>query len=142
MTEPVNRTPLIVGFLIAGSVLLGLSLFKQRADERHARPLPVLDIVAGTSRNTQDSAVVRFVTDGALALHHNGWMADNLHPHLQLGTVPLMAGAQDIFHIAADTFGWRVRPGRTGDIEIHLFWANLSHVPVGDSASAILRIEQ
>ena len=138
MTER-SRTPLIIGFLLGGMVLLGLSMFKHYVNTKPAEQLPTLRPIE-IAVQASDSPFVRFVTDGDLKLHHDGWMAGNLHPHIKLGGVDLMAGPTDIRVVNADTFAWRIPSQPPGDHPILMFWADMRHAPVGDSVAATLRI--
>jgi hypothetical protein len=134
---PRARTGVIIGFLIAGAALIGISIFAQSIRKGAETVVPPRVILTDTiDANARDS--VRFVTPARLSLGSMGWAADGLHPHLRLDSVDLMAGASDIARIAGDTFVWVLPPQSTGVHSVTLFWADMSHRPVGDSVHGTL----
>ncbi len=127
-----SRKAAIIGFLIAGAALLGLSMFAQSHRTAATVDVPRRDVV-DVVLAPDGSVVLRFRTPAPLALTSMGWVAGNLHLHALVDSVTRMAGAADLAHVAADTFQWTLPPLDAGAHEVSLFWADMDHRDIGDS---------
>ena len=140
-TEPRDRprTGIILGFLLGGAFLIGLSMFANGRRGIEAKPVPAREII---TRDTTVANPVRlvFVTPAALTFTHMGWMADDMHLHVIVDSVDIMAGEREIQPIAGDTFAWTLPPVAAGTHRIRLFWSDARHAPVGDTTVATLTV--
>ena len=142
MTEtPDPRTRLILGFLIGGAILVGVSMFASGTRGSEDVTVPARDII---TRDTAVANPVRLVfrTDPPLALTPMGWMAGDMHLHVLVDSVPLMAGAQDIEALPGGGFAWTLPPIAPGTHNIRLFWSDERHAPLGDTTTASLTVLQ
>jgi hypothetical protein len=133
------RRAAIIGFLLAGAILLGVSFFAQVL--RNAPPVtaPVLRIV--DSSQPADRGRLRFVTPAQLTATPMGWTAGDLHLHALVDTTLLMPGPAQLAHVAADTFAWTLPPMSPGTHVVQLFWADLSHRAAGDSVRLSIHVD-
>jgi hypothetical protein len=125
--------------MIAGAVLMGLSFFAQAERNAPAITAPPRRILTDSAA-TANPVRLRFVTPASLELTQMGWMAGDLHLHAGIDGLEIMAGVEDLAHVAADTFVWRLPDPSVGDHVVKLYWADLSHRPVGDSVSSTIRV--
>jgi hypothetical protein len=133
MTEtPPSRKAAIIGFLIAGAVLLGLSLFAQRIRTAPAASVPVMEALTD-SAPAGLPLQLRIVTPAHLSIGSMGWAAEGLHPHVLVDTTSIMAAPSDLRHVAADTFLWTLPALPAGTHILQLYWADMGHRAVGDS---------
>ena len=133
------RTGLILGFLLGGAALIGVSLFANRMRGIEPPPAPAREII--TRDTTVSNPVELFFRSAApLELTHTGWMADDMHLHVIVDSVDIMAGAQDIRHVGEDTFAWKLPAVPPGMHEIRLFWSDARHAPYGDTTRASLTV--
>ena len=138
-TESGPRTPLILGFLIGGAVLIGLSMFANGKRGSAPAAVPHREIIVPDTA-VMNPVVLRFRTPADLQLTHMGWMADDMHLHVVTDSVDLMPGAEDLTPMAGDTFAWRLPPMSAGEHYIRLFWSDERHVPRGDTTVALIRV--
>lgn len=130
MTESAapGRTPAIIGFLIAGAVLLGASFFVSTLDDASLGDVPPLTILSPAPGDSVSNPVsVTFRTTAALRLDPAmGWSADDLHLHVMAGGVEIMPAAADI--VVTDTaFTWRLPTLDRGTQSLYLTWAGRNH---------------
>jgi hypothetical protein len=129
MTQPAqNRTPAIIGFLIAGAVILGASFFVSTLPDTSWDGVPPLTISSPASGDSVTNPVtVTFRTTDALELDPGlGWTAGDLHLHAMAGSREIMPAATDI--TAADSvFMWRLPDLDTGTHGLYLTWAGRHH---------------
>ncbi|HSJ15072.1 MAG TPA: hypothetical protein VK939_11695 [Longimicrobiales bacterium] len=133
------RAPVVIGFLLAGGLLLGLGLFADRIRGGPERGLPDLLLVAPARGDTVSGELyVRFQTSAPLALGRMGWAAGDLHPHLLLDGRELMAAAADI-EPTPDGFIWRLPTPEPGEHTLLLTWAGTHHGTLGDTVGRTIR---
>lgn len=123
-----SRTPAIVGFLIAGAVILGASFFVSTLDRDGYDAVPPIAILEPASGDTVAGPVIlTFRTPGALAYDDAmGWMAGELHLHAMVSGQEIMPAAADIAP-GDSVFTWRLPTIPAGDHRIHLTWAGRHH---------------
>jgi hypothetical protein len=128
---PPRRTPAIIGFLVAGAVILGASFFVTSIGTIGGDSyddVPRISITAPASGDTVTNPVtLLFDTPGDLAFDPAmGWMAGDLHLHAMLGSVELMPAAADIA-VAGAAWTWRLPRLDTGTHRLYLTWAGRHH---------------
>lgn len=127
VTPAHSRTPAVIGFLVAGAALLGVSFLASLRNST-GDDVPALEILAPTSGDTVENPVVlEFRT--AVAFGHDpalGWSAGELHLHALIGDREIMPAAADITPGDA-TFAWRLPPLPPGTHHIRLTWAGRQH---------------
>ncbi|MBR9988725.1 MAG: hypothetical protein KFH98_03160 [Gemmatimonadetes bacterium] len=130
MTEtPPNRTPAIIGFLIAGAVILGASFFVSTLGGDVAYddvpPVVILDPASGDS--VSNPVTITFSTPGELRLDPAmGWSAGELHLHVMAGDQELMPAAADIAPLDS-VWTWRLPTLGSGPQRLYLTWAGRHH---------------
>ena len=127
-TSAPNRTPAIIGFLVAGAAILGASFFVSIRSETGYDDVPPVRIVAPASGDTVTNPVtITFRTPGRLHLDPGmGWVAGDLHLHVMAGGVEIMPAAADI--VPGDSlFTWKLPTLATGTIPLYLTWAGRHH---------------
>lgn len=125
---PPSRTPAIIGFLIAGAVILGASFFVSALDGDSYDDIPPISITAPASGDTVTNPVtLAFHTPGELAFDPAmGWLAGDLHLHMMVGSLELMPAAADI--VAVDSaYTWTLPSLDTGTHRLYLTWAGRHH---------------
>ncbi|CAN5784526.1 hypothetical protein BH23GEM10_BH23GEM10_04070 [soil metagenome] len=124
----VNRTPAIVGFLIAGAIILALGFMVGRSDGANDLDgVPELSIRSPQPGDTLANPVaVEFVTPAPLELGPAGWVARDMHLHIMVDDTELMPAAADIRPAGAG-FIWTLPPLETGDRRVYLTWAGRHH---------------
>jgi hypothetical protein len=123
----VNRTPAIIGFLVAGAVILGAGFLAGLRDGSSTAGAPPLHVLAPVDGDTvSNPIVIEFATPAPLRLGTAGWMADDMHLHIMVGDVEHMPAAADLAARDA-TFTWRLPPLPEGSHRIHLTWAGPHH---------------
>jgi hypothetical protein len=133
------RAPIIIGFLAAGALLLGLGMFADRMRSAPEPALPELTLLAPRAGDTVSAPLaVRFHTPAPLALTSMGWTAGDLHPHILLDGRELMAAAADI-ESQPDGFRWRLPTLPPGDHTLLLAWAGMHHGTLGDTVGRTIR---
>ena len=140
MSDPQpSRTPAIIGFLIAGAVILGASFFVSTLDSDGGDDVPPLAIDAPVSGDTLTNPVtIRFRTPGDLAFDSAmGWMAGDLHLHAMVGALEIMPAAADIAG-SDSTFTWRLPPLAAGTHRIYLTWAGRHHGNLRGQADTVV----
>jgi hypothetical protein len=129
MTDPApTRTPAIIGFLMAGAVILGASFFVSTLGDGSNDNVPPLTITAPAPGDTvTNPVIIVFRTPGALEFDPAmGWMAGDLHLHAMVGTREIMPAAADI--VATDSaYTWRLPMLDTGSYRLYLTWAGRHH---------------
>ena len=127
MSAP-SRTPAIIGFLIAGALILGLGFFGNRIGTGGDDALPALRIAAPVDGDSvANPVIIRFTTPADLELHEGmGWMAGELHLHAMVDGAEIMPAAADI-RPSADGWEWRLAPLEAGPRTLHLTWAGRHH---------------
>jgi hypothetical protein len=136
---PPNRTPAIIGFLVAGAVILGASFFVSTRRDDASDDIPTLTIAAPASGDTVENPVtVVFRTPGALTFDPAmGWTAGDLHLHAMVGGLEIMPAAADI--AAADSvYTWRLPTLDTGTHRLYLTWAGRHHGNLRGLADTVL----
>jgi hypothetical protein len=122
-----NRTPAIVGFLIAGALVLGIGFYVGGRERTMGDGVPELTIDWPRSGDTVSNPVaIRFRTEAPLALTERGWTAHDMHLHILAGTLEIMPGATDITR-EGTVFVWRLSSLPPGDHTIVLTWAGRNH---------------
>lgn len=124
----VNRTPAIIGFLIAGAIILALGfLAGQGGGADDLDSVPGLSVIRPQSGDTVANPVaVEFTTPAALELGPAGWVARDLHLHIMVDGRELMPAAADIEPAGAG-FVWILPPLEPGDRRLYLTWAGRHH---------------
>ncbi|HEX2166706.1 MAG TPA: hypothetical protein VHG09_05650 [Longimicrobiales bacterium] len=126
--RPPNRTPAIIGFLIAGGLILGVSFFVTRLDSDSYDDVPPISILAPASGDTVTNPVtIEFRTSADLHFDTAmGWMASDLHLHAIVDSVEIMPAAADI---AAQESGWtwQLPTLGAGNHRLYLTWAGRHH---------------
>ncbi|MEO5510291.1 MAG: hypothetical protein ABIS27_06640 [Longimicrobiales bacterium] len=130
------RKNAIIGFLIAGTVLIGLSIYATTHRNPPAAVAPEILVVGTVVVGTPPHGGVRFVTRAPLKTTPMGWMAGDLHLHALVDTTSLMAGS-NLIRVAGDTLVWSFPSIPPGTHSIRLFWADPRHRPIGDSTRSI-----
>ncbi|MGH7449002.1 MAG: hypothetical protein ACREK1_12225 [Longimicrobiales bacterium] len=129
MTQPAHsRTPAIIGFLIAGAVILGASFFVSTRPGTSYDGVPPLTISSPASGDSVTNPVtVTFRTTDALELDPGlGWTAGDLHLHAIAGSREIMPAAADI--VATDSiYTWRLPDLDSGTHSLYLTWAGRHH---------------
>jgi hypothetical protein len=123
-----NRTPAIIGFLVAGAVILGASFFVSALDRDSYDNVPPISIASPASGDTVTNPLTLvFRTTDELAFDPAmGWMAGDLHLHTIVGSTELMAAAADIV-VTDSAYTWRLPPLDTGAHRLYLTWAGRHH---------------
>lgn len=123
-----SRTPAIIGFLIAGLLVLGLGFFGDRFTAGGDQQLPPLTLVSPRSGDSVANPVMlQFRTPAQLELHSGmGWMAGELHLHAMVDGTEVMPAAADI-RAAGDGWEWQLPPLEPGNRQVHLSWAGRHH---------------
>lgn len=125
---PPNRTPAIIGFLVAGAVILGASFLVTSLggdSQDDVPPITIEEPAAGDT--TANPVTLLFRTSGALEFDSAmGWMADDLHLHAIVGTVEIMPAAADI-EVTDSAYTWRLPALDPGTHRIYLTWAGRHH---------------
>ena len=125
---PPTRTPAIIGFLVAGAVILGASFFVTALDGDAYDDVPPISIAAPASGDTVTNPVMlAFDTEGELEFDPAmGWVASDLHLHAMVGSLELMPAAADI--VATDSaWTWRLPRLEPGTHRLYLTWAGRHH---------------
>jgi hypothetical protein len=123
------RTPAIIGFLIAGAVILVLGFLAslRQAAEPVTAAAPPLYIVAPIHGDTVANPVtIRFHTPADLQLGRAGWTAGDLHLHVMADDREIMPAAADI-SATGTQFDWRLPPLEPGTRRLYLTWAGRDH---------------
>lgn len=145
MTDPQpSRTPAIIGFLIAGALILGASFFVSTLDRDGNDDVPPIAIDAPASGDTLTNPVtIRFRTPGDLAFDSAmGWMAGDLHLHAMAGDREIMPAAVDIAG-ADSAFTWRLPDLDPGTHRIYLTWAGRHHGNLrGQADTVVVHLER
>jgi hypothetical protein len=126
--SPPNRTPAIIGFLIAGAVILGASFLVSTLDGDAFDDVPPLTIAyPATGDTVANPVVIVFRTPGELTFDPAmGWTAGELHLHAMVGGLEVMPAAADI--AAADSaWSWRLPAIGAGTHRVYLTWAGRHH---------------
>lgn len=127
--SPAANTPAIIGFLIAGAVILGLGFLASvwQSDEPVAAAAPPLHIVAPVHGDTVSNPVtIRFHTPADLQLRPSGWTAGDLHLHVMADDREIMPAAADISPTGTQ-FDWQLPPLEPGTRRLYLTWAGRDH---------------
>lgn len=123
-----NRTPAIIGFLVAGALILTfgfLAGLRNGSDDMDG--VPALRVQAPAPGDTVENPVrVLFTTPAPLELGPMGWAASDLHLHIMVDGTEHMPAAGDI-ESADGTFTWTLPPLDPGDRTFHLTWAGRHH---------------
>jgi hypothetical protein len=143
MTDnPPNRTPAIIGFLIAGAVILGASFLVSTLGDGPDDDVPPLTILRPASGDSVTNPVtITFRTPGRLRLDPAmGWSAGELHLHVMAGGQELMPAAADIEPVATDVeqadadiapseaaYIWHLPALPAGTRKLYLTWAGRHH---------------
>ncbi|HEX6309734.1 MAG TPA: hypothetical protein VFZ69_16275 [Longimicrobiales bacterium] len=124
---PPSRAPAIIGFLIAGALLVAASMLADSRDDT-AGDVPALEIVRpATGDSVANPVSLEFRTPAPLHLDDAmGWAADDLHLHAMVGDREVMPAAADI-QPRGDGFLWRLPMLEPGTHRIHLTWAGRHH---------------
>jgi hypothetical protein len=140
MTDPAPpRTPAIIGFLIAGAVILGASFLVTTLGDGSYDDVPPLTITAPAPGDTvTNPVIVVFRTTDALRFDPAmGWLAGELHLHAMVGSLEIMPAAADI--AATDSaYTWRLPPLDTGSHRLYLTWAGRHHGNLRGEADTVL----
>ncbi len=126
MSDVPSRTPAIVGFLLAGALLLAIGFFVSSRTQKSSPPPELRILQPRTGDTVAHPVALSFATPAALRLTRAGWTADELHIHLLLDGNEVMPAAADIS--ASDTsFSWRLPPLQPGSHQVYLTWAARHH---------------
>lgn len=129
MTEASSsRTPAIIGFLIAGAVILAAGFFVSRFGGGSHDDVPALTIISPASGDSVANPVtVTFRTTDALRLDPAmGWTAGDLHLHAMAGGREIMPGAADIV-VTDAAYTWQLPALDAGTQRLYLTWAGRHH---------------
>lgn len=129
--NPPSRTPAIIGFLVAGAVILGASFFVTSIgsiDGASYDDVPPVSITAPASGDTVANPVTLvFETPGELVFDPAmGWVASDLHLHAMVGSLELMPAAADIA-ATGSAWTWRLPQMDAGTHRVYLTWAGRHH---------------
>lgn len=134
-----SNTTAIAGFLIAGTVLLGLGFFARSPRDAIAVSVPAIRIIQPAHGDEVDNPVtVTFTTTSALELTRSGWSARDMHLHLMVDDLELMPAAADITIVGDSTFAWRLPHLEAGSRRIYLTWAGRHHGNLTGDADTVL----
>lgn len=142
MTETTpQRTPAIIGFLVAGAVILGVSFFvsTREAGSDVYDDVPPLTILSPSSGDSvANPLTIVFRTPGSLEFDAAmGWMAGDLHLHAMAGEQEIMPAAADI--VPRDSvFTWRLPRLGAGTHRIYLTWAGRHHGNLRGQADTVI----
>ena len=122
-----NRTPAIIGFLIAGALILAVGFIAGMRDGSPADGLPALAVISPADGDSLSNPItLEFTTPAPLRLGTAGWMAGDMHLHLMAGDTELMPAASDI--TAGETsFTWQLPRLPAGTHRVYLTWAGRHH---------------
>lgn len=122
-----NRTPAIIGFLVAGALILAVGFVAGMRDGSSDGGVPALTVLGPADGDTVTNPVtLEFTTPAPLRLGTAGWTAGDMHLHLMVGDVEHMPAAADI--TAGDTsFAWRLPSLPAGTHRVYLTWAGRHH---------------
>jgi hypothetical protein len=135
-----GRTPAIIGFLIAGAVILGLGFLAglRGGGGDGDSAVPPLHILAPAHGDTVTNPVIlRFYTPAALRIERFGWGAGDLHVHVMADAREIMPAAADI-ESDGDAFVWRLPPLDAGPRRLYLTWAARDHRNLVGIADTVL----
>ncbi|HSJ10912.1 MAG TPA: hypothetical protein VK928_13395 [Longimicrobiales bacterium] len=137
MSTP-SRTPAIIGFLIAGAVILGLGFFGDRFARNDDATLPALAIAAPADGDSLANPVTLSFTSAApLELHTGmGWMAGELHLHAMVDGAEIMPAAADIRPVGTG-YEWRLPNLDAGERTLYLTWAGRHHGNLAGTSDTI-----
>ena len=137
-TRP-TRTPAIIGFLVAGAAILGVSFFVNSLDRDAYDNVPPISIAKPASGDTVSNPVTLvFHTPGQLEFDSSmGWMASDLHLHTMVGSVELMPAAADII-VTDSAYTWRLPRLDTGTHRLYMTWAGRHHGNLRGETDTIL----
>lgn len=122
-----NRTPAIIGFLVAGALILAVGFVAGMRDGSSDGGVPALTVLGPPDGDTVTNPVtLRFTTPAPLRLGTAGWMAGDKHLHLMVGDVEHMPAAADIT-AGDDSFAWRLPALPIGTHRVYLTWAGRHH---------------
>lgn len=135
-----NRTPAIIGFLVAGALVLAIGFFVDSRDAAApADAVPQLRTLAPGSGDTVSNPVLlEFATAAPLRLSAAGWTAGDLHLHVMVDDDEIMPAAADI-EARDSTYTWQLPTLRPGERRLFLTWAGRRHGNV-DTGTDTLRI--
>ena len=137
MTQP--RSVAIVGFLLAGAVILGLGFCLGGNGSGSAgaiAPLRILDPADGDTLTNPVNLIFR--TTAQLRLDPSmGWTADDMHLHAMADSVEIMPAARDIALQDDSLYTWRLPVLPAGTHRIYLTWAGRHHGNLRGTADTI-----
>jgi hypothetical protein len=141
---PPPRTATIVGFVIAGVVLLlwGLGGRGGAAPPPGRVAAPRIVLLAPAAGDTVDAPLrLRFRVESAgLALGPAGWGSGELHIHAHVDDVEIMPGPADIERLDGNDFLWTFPHVAAGPRRIRLAWSDAAHRPVAAGATESIRV--
>lgn len=141
---PKPLTPKLLGFLVAGALLIAVSLWI--GDRRVAAPASSGPARLLVSRPAPDATVaqplvVEFATTAPLRLTPAGWQADTYHLHALVDGAERMPGANDITDLGGGRFRWTFGTVGVGPHELRLVWARPDHRSVPEGASDVVAFQ-
>ena len=130
--------PILIGFALAGALVLGLGLWA--ATRTGPPPGPVLTLVTPSQDTTIIGVLeVRFRTSAPLELQSTGWGVGAYHVHALVGETDLMPGAAEIRPQAANEYLWTLPPFER-NARLQLVWSRANHSRVAEGASAVRQV--
>lgn len=137
-------TPKILGFLVAGALLIAVSLWVgDRRGTAAARTGPAPLVVSQPAADTtvSEPLVVEFATTAPLRLTLAGWQADSYHLHALVDGAQRMPAANDITDLGGGRFRWTLGSVGPGPHDLRLIWARPDHRSVPEGASEVVPLQ-
>lgn len=130
MTGETSRTAAIVGFLLAGGIILALGFLRGGPDDEPTGAPPALHILSPADGDSVPAPLqLTFMTDAPLHLDPMmGWVADEMHLHAMVSGTEVMPAAADIRPAGdARQWVWHLPAVTPGEHTIFLTWAGRHH---------------
>ncbi|HET9986672.1 MAG TPA: hypothetical protein VFQ38_24050 [Longimicrobiales bacterium] len=137
-------TPKILGFLVAGALLIAVSLWVgDRRGTATASSGPAALVVGqpAADATVAEPLVVEFATTAPLRLTPAGWQADAYHLHALVDGAQRMPAANDITDLGGGRFRWTLGSVGPGPHELRLIWARPDHRSVPEGASEVVSFQ-
>jgi hypothetical protein len=134
---PPSFFPIVIGFLLAGLLLLGLGLWVAR---RPARVQPRVTLISPARDTTINGPLqLYFESSIPLELMPTGWGNGPYHLHALVDSVEVMAGGTDVRPAGNGRYYWTL-PALERPAHVQLVWALPNHGRLGTGASQRVRV--